>query len=500
MHSATTPLFEQIVSAIEPHLGTFLLGAVWASFLLLVCYSAFYRPDKVFQWATLAMGGFVGQWTLTWITKLIDSQPLPVWVNILFIVCETCLGIGYLGVLYSWLRSTKTLRFKQICSITGVAFGFGILACLYQSIALLSVFKLGVLVVLVDMAYVNYIGYKQKIKLSLLILGCMSVLIVVQGYLNYKYITIDLFAVSLPISPFVASIINLLVLVVFIGHLAIYNQITRRRLAKRERQLIQLEREKRLILEEQNELLSLQVTQRTTELVRSNMAKVKLFSIISHDLRSPLVSLRDSLNLVHQKNLSQNDFSDLVQRITQHIHRLSSSLDNLLQWSMSQLNEIRSRPAPLEMRETIDDILELAHEATRQKQLRVTNLVPVELMAFADEYQVQTILRNLIDNAIKFTPEYGHIQILSESCQKWATLSVTDNGAGIPPQQLATLFGDLTSRRGTKGERGMGLGLNLCMDLAKRNGGTLTVDSTPGVGTRVRLTLPLALDLVEQAA
>lgn len=167
---------------------------------------------------------------------------------------------------------------------------------------------------------------------------------------------------------------------------------------------------------------------------------------------------------------------------------------------MSQLNEIRSRPAPLEMRETIDDILELAHEATRQKQLRVTNLVPVELMAFADEYQVQTILRNLIDNAIKFTPEYGHIQILSESCQKWATLSVTDNGAGIPPQQLATLFGDLTSRRGTKGERGMGLGLNLCMDLAKRNGGTLTVDSTPGVGTRVRLTLPLALDLVEQAA
>ncbi len=469
-------------------------------FVSLVAYFLFYRRDRLYQWAVLSVLGLFGTWTLAWFYKILSLVFVNEWSYAVFQFGEMNLLVGLSGFIYTRFSTTASARFRWIFGGGCLLLLVGILAMTLQSKELMVLFRLGRIGIQINLLLICWGAItNQSDKTSGWLMG-VSLLIVLflESQMLWAYGAHPGFALFVPMPiwvPFGSSAAHLLTIIV---QLARYHSTTRRQLTSRTEEVVRLLEDKRVLLEQQNARLVEEVSKRTADLERSNLAKVKLFSIISHDLRSPLVSLRNSLNLVHQKNLSQNDFADLVQRITQHIQRLSSSLDNLLQWSMSQLDEIRSRPAPLELRETIDDILELAEEATQQKGLFVFNNVPYELLAFADENQVRTILRNLIDNAIKFTPIGGHLSIRAEHDSESVTVCVEDSGTGMTAQQLSTLFSAAASRRGTNGEQGIGLGMRLCFDLAQRNGGSLAVESAPGEGTCVRLTLPLALDLAEQ--
>jgi signal transduction histidine kinase len=262
-------------------------------------------------------------------------------------------------------------------------------------------------------------------------------------------------------------------------------------LVQKQAQLATMISERAAMLEQQNARLDELVTQRTAELSKANQAKNRLFSIVSHDLRSPVISLRNALLLLQSKQLTTQETERLTRQLTQSTDRLYTNLDNLLSWSLSQLDELRTKPQPIVVHDLAEDVLEMADDTARYKQITCTNLVDDQLVVLADEHQLRTVLRNLVDNAIKFTPAGGSICLLGYSTDDWGFVMVNDNGQGLSPDQTALLLTQPGLLPGTNGEKGMGLGLRLCQDLLARNGGHLSIDSQLNRGTRVQLSLPL---------
>ncbi len=150
-------------------------------------------------------------------------------------------------------------------------------------------------------------------------------------------------------------------------------------------------------------------------------------------------------------------------------------------------------PAPMNLKEIIDTNLELFTPAAQEKAIRLTTKRKHLLNVFADVRMVDTVVRNLVNNAIKFTPEKGQITISARENGKWAEVEVTDTGVGISADKAALLFrlDEKTSTVGTGGETGTGLGLILCKELVEKQGGEIYVESAEGEGSAFRFTLPL---------
>ena len=229
------------------------------------------------------------------------------------------------------------------------------------------------------------------------------------------------------------------------------------------------------------------------ELLELNNTKNKLFSIIGHDLRSPLNSLKGLLYLLNNKNLSQEDFYQLTAHLQKSTELLSNTLENLLQWSLSQMGGIRPFPSLFSLQEVVDEQTSLFSEAAKQKQLEVITEVPPDIQVFADKNHVALILRNLLNNAIKFTPEKGKIAIKANSDEKGSVItSVADTGDGLDPNHQKSLFTphQAISKKGTSGEVGTGLGLLLCKDMVEINGGRIGFQSSDPKGSTFFFSLP----------
>jgi len=234
------------------------------------------------------------------------------------------------------------------------------------------------------------------------------------------------------------------------------------------------------------------ITQETATINAANQTKLRLFSLLSHDLRSPVASIIDSLTLLEHHSLSQAEFTMLAQQLSQSTQKLYKNLENLLAWSLTQLNEISTHPELINARELADDVVELSSHRASQKQINLTNSLPDSLRLLVDEHQYKMVICNLIDNALKYTPAGGQVTIWGDTQEGWATICVQDTGIGITPDRLAMLFTQAVSSPGLHGERGMGLGLQLCYELVSRNGGHLSVSSQPNTGTIFQIKLPLS--------
>lgn len=248
-----------------------------------------------------------------------------------------------------------------------------------------------------------------------------------------------------------------------------------------------------------NELLKTQamtLSQTSDQLKNLHSTKNKLFSIISHDLRSPFNGI-----LGFQALLIKNyfDFSDdeRIEMITQvhsstnHVYYL---VENLLSWAKIQTNSIQQIPVKFDVRNEILSRLGLYLSAAKTKGIRFDHQLPEKLTAFADVNLLKTTLRNLIDNAIKFTPAGGSILIRVMQEYDVIRISVIDSGTGMTQKQTDSLFNiELTqSAVGTNGEIGSGLGLILCREFVEKNKGLLTVESQPGKGSTFTFTIPAA--------
>jgi len=225
-----------------------------------------------------------------------------------------------------------------------------------------------------------------------------------------------------------------------------------------------------------------------------NVTKDKFFSIISHDLKSPLNSLMGLLNILlkYGDSISQEERKELTQKVDGSVKALTNLLDNLLKWSLSQTNTIDYLPRILDLKAEVERTVQLTMLNADQKSIQVAVEIPLGTMIYADQDMVNFILRNLITNAIKFTYTGGSIQIRAESNEEHILLMVEDNGMGISEDNLKKLFRiDTTvSTKGTQNETGTGLGLLLIKEFVEKNQGTIRVKSEEGKGTVFTVRFP----------
>jgi signal transduction histidine kinase len=234
--------------------------------------------------------------------------------------------------------------------------------------------------------------------------------------------------------------------------------------------------------------------ERKQELATINATKDKLFSIIAHDLRSPIGTLKNYLELTNFGMLSQAQFATASEKLTNNVNALFQTLDNLLHWAYSQLKGIKAKPEILNLHDLVSEELRFLTGIAQHKQIELVNEITTEASVFADRNQVGLAIRNVLSNSLKFTPTGGKIVLNSVYTEgSLRELTIADNGIGMSQNvknQLFTIEGN-TSRQGTNAEKGQGLGLILVKDMIEANNGILVVESAENQGTTVRIQLPI---------
>ncbi|MGM0406509.1 MAG: tetratricopeptide repeat protein [Bacteroidota bacterium] len=227
-----------------------------------------------------------------------------------------------------------------------------------------------------------------------------------------------------------------------------------------------------------------------------NATKDKFFSIIAHDLKNPFQSLLGFSEALYNNldDLNKDEINEYTKLIFESSQNLFSLLGNLLEWSKSQLGSMKLSPEEINLSESLDDTLSLLKISAQRKLIRIESKIPEDTLVYADKNVLSTVLRNLVSNSIKFTDKHGKIDIESFDSGDKVTVKITDNGEGISQENLKKLFriDHSYSTKGTDNESGTGLGLILCKELIIQSGGEIWVNSTPGVGSEFKFTLPKA--------
>lgn len=223
------------------------------------------------------------------------------------------------------------------------------------------------------------------------------------------------------------------------------------------------------------------------ELQELNATKDKFFSIISHDLKGPLNSLTSfsSLLINHTESLSKEEIKMFASDFDKSLKNLFALLENLLEWSRSQTGNIEFIPESFDIAAMLEENKELLKAQAQNKNISLVNESTENLLIDAHKNSINTVVRNLISNAIKFTPEGGRITLKS-SCQNGVVItSITDTGVGMSQSVIEKLFriDSKHSTKGTANEKGTGLGLILCKEFVEKNGGSIWVKSKEGEGT-----------------
>jgi signal transduction histidine kinase len=220
----------------------------------------------------------------------------------------------------------------------------------------------------------------------------------------------------------------------------------------------------------------------------------KLMSIISHDLKSPFNGILGFANLLLQdyNELNDDERMEFIQNIEISAQNAFKLLENLLEWSRMQTGMIKFHFEKLNLGRLIEENFLLLQSAADKKQLYLYNAVSHDCTVVADRNSLQTIIRNLVSNAIKFSNTGGRIIVKATLQDNIWEISVNDNGIGIQPENLAKLFitGESVKTRGTGNETGTGLGLLLCKEFVEKNKGRIWAESTPGQGSRFVFSLP----------
>ncbi|MFD2205573.1 ATP-binding protein [Kiloniella antarctica] len=231
------------------------------------------------------------------------------------------------------------------------------------------------------------------------------------------------------------------------------------------------------------------------ELKQLNEQKNKFFSIIAHDLKGPFNSLLGFSSLLSVKGSNIDPEKTVQYGIAVHnsATQVFKLLENLLDWSLLQMDRMEFEISPVSVEDIITENLDLFQPTAEEKSIRLKADCQKDIIVMADNYMLDTIIRNLILNAIKFTPLNGEVTITSRENGNWAEIEVSDTGVGIPSSKATRLFllSEKTSTLGTSGETGTGLGLPLCKDLVERQGGQITVKSVKGKGSSFQIKLPL---------
>jgi PAS domain S-box-containing protein len=239
----------------------------------------------------------------------------------------------------------------------------------------------------------------------------------------------------------------------------------------------------------------LKIQTQIQELKKLNEDKNRFMSIMAHDLKSPFNSILGLLRLLSE-NLHRYD-TEKIQKLINTVRYSSENfyqlLESLLLWARAQSGKMTFEPQMVNFSTICNEVVDEIKLNAEAKRITIRLLQGIEQEVFADKEMLKTILRNLVSNAVKFTNNSGEIEIGLKNDINYISIEVSDNGTGMSPQQVATLF-DIVSphkQKGTAGETGTGLGLLLCRELVEKHGGKIKVESKPQEGSRFIFTLPV---------
>lgn len=268
------------------------------------------------------------------------------------------------------------------------------------------------------------------------------------------------------------------------------NSIYQLRLKHKQHELEQKNSE----INEQKQVIDDKVTlleKQTAELAELNTLKTKLFSVVSHDLRSPMYALRNLFKNMHQKNTPAQEIKNVMPDVLMDLNYTIGLMENLLQWSKTQMQSSAAKPQEIEVSKMINEVLQLLHLQAEAKQIYIENKNNAPVFVYADKDMVNLILRNILSNAIKFTPNQGYIEVGVNEVSSFVEIYVQDTGVGISKDAIQKINeSNFYTTKGTSSESGTGLGLMLCKEFLHKNGGQMHIESEPGRGSMFSFTLP----------
>jgi signal transduction histidine kinase len=236
------------------------------------------------------------------------------------------------------------------------------------------------------------------------------------------------------------------------------------------------------------------VDKQAKEIAEITATNSKFVAIIAHDLRGPFTSILGVLELLRNSldNFDTGKIKKFIDLASESANSTYALLENLLAWTIAQNNEQRFYPVKINLCELVQEEITSFKIAVMQKQLTLHHSIPSNLNISADLQMVKTIFRNLIGNAVKYTPTGGEITISASENKQFVEIVVSDNGIGISPEDQKNLFkiNMFHSTAGTNQEKGVGLGLLLCKEFIELHSGNIMVESEAGKGSQFKFTLP----------
>jgi signal transduction histidine kinase len=248
---------------------------------------------------------------------------------------------------------------------------------------------------------------------------------------------------------------------------------------------------------ENNERLKEEIARRKQveeKLKEINLAKDKFFSIVSHDLKNRFNTLHMSIYLLknYHETLDKDSLKENINILDGEVRKVYKFMENLLEWSRLQRGKITCSSKKFDIKEVIEDNIHLHKESFKLKDIDLVNRIEAEVFVYADVNMINTVVVNLLDNALKFTPKGGGIDVAVRERETHVEVIIADTGVGIPQENIDKIFQfdkNMTTK-GTDGEKGTGLGLSLCKEFVEKNGGEIWVESQEGEGSVFTVTLP----------
>ncbi len=302
--------------------------------------------------------------------------------------------------------------------------------------------------------------------------------------MSYYYLSYDL-QTPFTWEKFVSSVLNILVVVITLL-IATYQMLSF--FEKNTMYFQRLTEEKNQEILQQNE----EILQQSEYLNEMNRLKDRLFSVIAHDLRNPVAALRNTIDILDPQILSSGELEFIKAELIQQFGSVDFTLNNLLTWARGQIKGEILLPEVINVHEIVEGSIEDFTGFSSSKNIAIINDVPKHTQVYADLNHLRFLLRNLLNNAIKFSQKQGVITIFAYEDERFTVIAVKDKGVGISPEKQSYLF-DIYSNfttEGTQGEKGTGLGLILCKEFVEKNGGKIWVESKVGKGSSFYFTLP----------
>jgi len=238
------------------------------------------------------------------------------------------------------------------------------------------------------------------------------------------------------------------------------------------------------------------------ELEELHQTKDKLFSILSHDLKGPIISFKNLLDLYTTGEITLKEFTALIPKVTKELNYLHFTMKNILTWANNQFSGTSKTTSNIDLRKLVNINFNLIRTRADEKSISLINLVEENVFVWSDYDQTDIIIRNLISNALKFTKANGSITVNADEMVNCYTISVEDTGIGMNYDTQKKLFTENSTitTYGTANEKGTGIGLSICKEMVEKNHGEIWVSSELNVGTCFKFTLPKSREIYSKAA